>query len=61
MESAPVYAEPGWLLFARQGVLAAQSWFPVNPSSVVAIIGASALALAALKRGSLQAGVHILH
>jgi Tol biopolymer transport system component len=24
MESAPVYAEPGWLLFARQGVLAAQ-------------------------------------
>ena len=24
MESAPVYAEPGWLLYARQGVLAAQ-------------------------------------
>ena len=24
MESAPVYADPGWLLFARQGVLAAQ-------------------------------------
>ncbi len=24
MESAPVYAEPGWLLFTRQGVLAAQ-------------------------------------
>jgi Tol biopolymer transport system component len=24
MESAPVYAEPGWLLFARRGVLAAQ-------------------------------------
>jgi len=24
MESAPVYAEPGWLLFARQGVLVAQ-------------------------------------
>jgi serine/threonine protein kinase len=24
MESAPVYAEPGWLLFARQGLLAAQ-------------------------------------
>ena len=26
MESAPVYAEPGWLLFTRQGVLAAQSF-----------------------------------
>jgi len=24
MDSAPVYAEPGWLLYARQGVLAAQ-------------------------------------
>jgi Tol biopolymer transport system component len=24
MESSPVYAEPGWLLFARQGVLVAQ-------------------------------------
>jgi hypothetical protein len=24
MESAPVYAEPGWLVFSRQGVLAAQ-------------------------------------
>jgi Tol biopolymer transport system component len=24
MESGPVYAEPGWLLYARQGVLAAQ-------------------------------------
>jgi len=24
LESAPVYAEPGWLLFARQGVLTAQ-------------------------------------
>ncbi len=24
MESSPVYAEPGWLLFARRGVLAAQ-------------------------------------
>ena len=24
MESAPVYADPGWLLFARQGVLTAQ-------------------------------------
>jgi Tol biopolymer transport system component len=24
MESAPVFAEPGWLLYARQGVLAAQ-------------------------------------
>lgn len=24
MESAPVYADPGWLLYARQGVLAAQ-------------------------------------
>jgi Tol biopolymer transport system component len=26
MESAPVYAEPGWLLYARQGVLAAQAF-----------------------------------
>jgi serine/threonine protein kinase/Tol biopolymer transport system component len=26
METAPVYAEPGWLLFARQGVLAAQAF-----------------------------------
>jgi Tol biopolymer transport system component len=26
MENAPVYAEPGWLLFTRQGVLAAQSF-----------------------------------
>ena len=26
MESAPAYAEPGWLLFTRQGVLAAQSF-----------------------------------
>ena len=24
MESAPVYAEPGWLVFSRQGVVAAQ-------------------------------------
>jgi len=30
MESAPVYAEPGWLLFARQGVLAAQAFDPVT-------------------------------
>jgi Tol biopolymer transport system component len=29
MESAPVYADPGWLLFSRQGVLAAQR-FDVN-------------------------------
>ncbi len=28
MESAPVYAEPGWLLYARQGVLAAQPFDP---------------------------------
>ena len=28
MESAPVYAEPGWLLFARRGVLAAQRFDP---------------------------------
>ena len=26
MESAPVYAAPGWLLFTRQGVLAAQAF-----------------------------------
>ena len=26
MESAPVYADPGWLLYARQGVLAAQAF-----------------------------------
>ncbi len=26
MESAPVYADPGWLLFTRQGVLSAQSF-----------------------------------
>jgi hypothetical protein len=26
MDSAPVYAEPGWLLFARRGVLAAQAF-----------------------------------
>ena len=28
MESAPVYAEPGWLLFARRGVLAVQRFDP---------------------------------
>ena len=28
MESAPVYADPGWLLYARQGVLAAQRFDP---------------------------------
>jgi serine/threonine protein kinase/Tol biopolymer transport system component len=28
MESAPVYAEPGWLLYARQGILAAQPFDP---------------------------------
>ncbi len=28
MESAPVYADPGWLLYARQGVLAAQAFDP---------------------------------
>ncbi|MEO6214291.1 MAG: protein kinase [Vicinamibacterales bacterium] len=28
MESAPVYAAPGWLLYARQGVLAAQRFDP---------------------------------
>jgi Tol biopolymer transport system component len=28
MDSAPVYADPGWLLYARQGVLAAQSFDP---------------------------------
>jgi Tol biopolymer transport system component len=26
MEAAPIYADPGWLLFARQGVLAAQAF-----------------------------------
>ena len=28
MESAPVYAAPGWLLYARQGVLVAQGFDP---------------------------------
>jgi len=28
MDSAPVYADPGWLLYARQGVLAAQAFDP---------------------------------
>jgi len=31
LDSAPVYAEPGWLLYAKQGVLAAQ---PFDPSSL---------------------------
>ena len=31
MESAPAYAEPGWLLYERQGVLVAQRF---NPSSL---------------------------
>jgi Tol biopolymer transport system component len=30
MEGAPVYADPGWLLFGRQGVLAAQRFDPVT-------------------------------
>jgi eukaryotic-like serine/threonine-protein kinase len=30
MESAPVYAAPGWLLYARQGVLVAQAFDPLS-------------------------------